>query len=439
MQLWGPCIDLFCGAGGLSCGFAQAGFDIRVGIDVDASALLTFERNHPQALAIKEDVARLTGDKLRELAGSETVLGMIGGPPCQGFSLAGNHDPDDVRNLLPYEYARLLKEAQPAFFLMENVKGLLSKKQHIHFDAIRDLFSAAGYRLEWKLLNAWDYGVAQTRERVFIVGFRSDLEVAFEWPPPDPSRPVLRDAIGDLPDPAEDETALMNHTLSNPRPVSMENRLRNAGKGVAMFDCKVQDWEKPCKTVTAHLSKDVDLAHPGMLPNHAGHLFPNVREESRYDQTNRRAGWDDPSFTITAHSRSAGLHPNHGPVPADPAHILHLVSLADADGVIPLEALEAAMPTRIRGLKGRQKVGSWQKPNPTITANAGFYAGAHYHPELTRPRRFTVRECARIQSFPDTFVFYGSLSAQYRQVGNAVPPKLAHALARQIANALSIV
>lgn len=94
MQLWGPCIDLFCGAGGLSCGFAQAGFDIRVGVDVDASALLTFERNHSQALAIKEDVARLTGDKLRELAGSETVLGMIGGPPCQGFSLAGNHDPD---------------------------------------------------------------------------------------------------------------------------------------------------------------------------------------------------------------------------------------------------------------------------------------------------------------------------------------------------------
>lgn len=290
MQLWGPCIDLFCGAGGLSCGFAQAGFDIRVGIDVDASALLTFERNHPQALAIKEDVARLTGDKLRELAGSETVLGMIGGPPCQGFSLAGNHDPDDVRNLLPYEYARLLKEAQPAFFLMENVKGLLSKKQRIHFDAIRDLFSAAGYRLERKLLNAWDYGVAQTRERVFIVGFRSDLEVAFEWPPPDPSRPVLRDAIGDLPDPAEDETALMNHTLSNPRPVSMENRLRNAGKGVAMFDCKVQDWEKQCKTVTAHLSKDVDLAHPGMLPNHAGHLFPNVREESRYDQTKPQGG-----------------------------------------------------------------------------------------------------------------------------------------------------
>lgn len=319
---------------------------------------------------------------------------------------------------------------------MENVKGLLSKKQRIHFDAIHELFSAAGYRLDWRLINAWDHGIAQTRERVFIIGFRADLDVAFEWPPPDPSRPVLRDAIGDLPDPVENESVMLNHTLSNPRPVSMDNRLRNAGKGVAMFDCKVQDWERPCKTVTAHLSKDVDLAHPGSPPNHEGHLFDNVRKQGRYDQENRAAGWDDPSFTITAHNRSAGLHPNHGPVPTDPAHILKLVSQAAADGVIPQEALKAAMPARVGGLKGRQKVGSWQKPNPTITANAGFYAGAYYHPEVARPRRFTVRECARIQSFPDSFVFYGSLSAQYRQVGNAVPPKLAYALACQIAKAL---
>ncbi|MEB3102868.1 DNA cytosine methyltransferase [Ferviditalea candida] len=85
IHTWGPCIDLFCGAGGLSCGFAQAGFDIQVGVDVDASALLTFGRNHPQARAIKEDITRLTGDKLRELAGSGKVLGMIGGPPCQGY------------------------------------------------------------------------------------------------------------------------------------------------------------------------------------------------------------------------------------------------------------------------------------------------------------------------------------------------------------------
>lgn len=389
----GTCIDLFCGAGGLSCGFAHAGFEIRAGVDVDASALYTFERNHPQARAIKEDVSRLTGDKLRELAGSKTILGMIGGPPCQGFSLAGKHDPNDVRNRLPYEYARLLREMQPAFFLMENVKGLLSKKQRFHFDAISELFSAAGYRLEWRLLNAWDYGVAQTRERVILIGFRLDLDFAFEWPPADPSHPVLRDAIGDLPDPLENGDVVMNHTLHNPHPVSMENRLKNAGKGVAMFDCKVQNWEKPCKTVTAHLAKDVDLAHPGFLPN-------------------------------------------HGPVPADPARILELVSLADASGVIPQEALIASMPTRVGGLKGRQKVGSWHKPNPTITANAGFYAGAHYHPEVSKPRRFTVRECARIQSFPDSFVFYGGLSAQYRQVGNAVPPKLAYALACQIAKAL---
>ncbi|WP_439116467.1 DNA cytosine methyltransferase [Paenibacillus antri] len=429
----GVCIDLFCGAGGLSYGFAQAGFDIRLGVDVDASALLTFEHNHHDARALKEDVRQLTGAKLRELAGNEAIFGIIGGPPCQGFSVAGNHNPDDVRNQLPYEYARLLEEIQPAFFLMENVKGLLSKKQRVHFDAIYELFTAAGYKLDWRLLNAWDYGVAQTRERVVIIGFRADLNISFEWPQPDPSRPVLWDAIGDLPDPIGSEPTLMNHTLFNPRPASMENRIRNAGKGVALFDCKVQDWEQPCKTVTAHLSKDVDLAHPGSPPNHEGHLFDNVREQGGYEQENRTVSWDTPSYTITAHNRSAGLHPNHGPVPQDSEQVLRLISQADPNGVIPLEVLQAEMPSRVEGLKGRQKKGAWHKPNPTITAQTTLYTGAHYHPNASRPRRFTVRECARIQSFADSFVFYGSLSAQYRQVGNAVPPKLAYQLARQIA------
>lgn len=92
---------------------------------------------------------------------------------------------------------------------MENVKGLLSKKQRVHFEAILELFASAGYKLDWKLLNAWDYGVAQTRERVFIVGFRHDLDVSFTWPDVDPSRPVLRDAIGDLPDPVEGGTEIV--------------------------------------------------------------------------------------------------------------------------------------------------------------------------------------------------------------------------------------
>ncbi|WP_139787256.1 DNA cytosine methyltransferase [Cohnella massiliensis] len=227
---FGPCIDLFCGAGGLSCGFAQAGFDIRVGIDVDAAALLTFERNHSNTKAVKADVSQLTGAELRKWTGSDTIFGMIGGPPCQGFSVAGKHDPDDPRNRLPYEYARLLEEVQPCFLLMENVKELLSKKQRVHFDTVLELFAKAGYTLDWKLLNAWHYGVAQTRERVFIVGFRRDLDVSFTWPEADPTRPVLRDAIGDLPDPLSEETEIANHALDNPAPVSMRNRLRNAGK-----------------------------------------------------------------------------------------------------------------------------------------------------------------------------------------------------------------
>jgi DNA (cytosine-5)-methyltransferase 1 len=179
--------------------------------------------------------------------------------------------------------------------------------------------------------------VAQTRERVFIIGFHHDLNVVFTWPEEDPSRPVLRDAIGDVPDPLLGDTGMSNHALHNPRPRSMLNRLRNSGKGMAMFDCKIQAWDQPCQTVTAQLSKDVDLAHPGLPANVAFHSL-------------------DPS----------------------------------------------------------QPQGN----------------------DVARPRRFTVRECARIQSFPDDFIFYGSVSAQYRQVGNAVPPELAYRLALRIAKAL---
>ncbi|MFC4767176.1 DNA cytosine methyltransferase [Effusibacillus consociatus] len=432
----GPCIDLFCGAGGLSCGFKQAGFEVRLGVDLDRTALITFQNNHFGAKVLREDVRTLTGKRLREMVGNHEILGLLGGPPCQGFSLAGKRDPHDVRNQLPYEYARILKEVQPKFFLMENVKGMLSKKQRPHFDTIMELLQQAGFHLHWKLLNAWDYGVAQTRERIFIIGFRQDLKVEFQWPVLDPTRPVLRDVIGDLPDPLTNEAEVPNHHLTKLRTQSMENRLQKAGTGASLYDCRIMDWGKPSATITAHLAKDVDLAHPGSPPNHQGHLFQNVNLNWKYEQANRATDWDKPAKTVTAHYRAAGLHPNHGPVPREQEMILKMVSHANPQGVIPFEILQQVLPARANLIKGRQKIGVWEKPNPTITANMTLFAGAHFHPNTSKPRRFTVRECARIQSFPDFFVFYGSLSAQYRQVGNAVPPRMAYLLAMCIADAL---
>jgi DNA (cytosine-5)-methyltransferase 1 len=270
-----------------------------------------------------------------------------------------------------------------------------------------------------------------------MIGIRQDLSLTFQWPEKDSSKPVLRDVIGDLPEPVAADAFLPNHHLLNPRPHYMERKIHKNRTGSSLYGCRVMDWNKPSATIMASLAKNVDLAHPGCPPNHEGHHFHNVREQAGYDLTNRRNDWDQPSYTITAHSRSVGLHPNHGPVPVDPENILKLVSEADANGVIPLNVLEATLPTRVQWLKGRQKVGAWHKPNPTITATTSFFTGAHFHPNVARPRRFTVRECARIQSFEDSFVFYGSLSAQYRQVGNAVPPRLAYALARQIAKAFN--
>lgn len=429
------CVDLFCGAGGLSYGFEHAGFHVLLGVDTDSSALLTFQQNHTTSLVLKEDVFHLTGDQIKAKAGGHEIVGLIGGPPCQGFSVAGKNDPQDVRNQLPYEYARLLKELQPQFFLMENVKGLLNKRQRPHFEALLILFKEAGYHLHWKLLNAWDYGVAQTRQRIFMIGFRHDLEIDFKWPEQDPSRPVLKDVIGDLPEPLPVDHNIPNHGLPNLRPKFMERKIRKEENGSSLYGCRVMDWDKPSATIMASMAKNVDLAHPGTPSNHHGHCFDNVCLDSNYPQANRFSIWDKPSHTITALSRSIGLHPNHGPIPKDEGRILELVSHADPNGVIPLEMLRKVLPSRMNWLKGRQKVGAWHKPNPTITASSTFYTGAHFHPDTAKPRRFTVRECARIQSFPDSFVFYGSLSAQYRQVGNAVPPRLAYYLAQSIASA----
>ncbi|WP_019005941.1 DNA cytosine methyltransferase [Cohnella laeviribosi] len=380
---YGTCIDLFCGAGGLSLGFAWAGFHIALGVDLDVSALRTFQQNHPVAGVLRANVAELDGNTLMDLAGGKSITGLLGGPPCQGFSIAGKHDPGDPRNQLPYEYARILKEIQPRFFLMENVKGLLYQKQRIHFESILTLLARAGFRLHWKLLNAWNYGVAQVRERVFIIGFREDLNVNFQWPEEDPSRPVLQDAIGDLPDPLEEPAALPNHVLHNPMPPSMKHRIRKNGKGAAIFDCKVMSWDQPCKTITAHLAKDVDLAHPGGIFNHYGHLFDNVKLDGAFRQANRQTSWKRPCHTITAHARTNGIHPGY--------------------------------------------MGTVQERN---NPDSGPLA-------VQKPRRFTVRECARIQSFPDSYVFTGSVTAQYRQVGNAVPPRLAYLLAKSISNALN--
>ena len=324
-------LSLFSGAGGLDLGFERAGFEIIVANEYDKTIWETYEKNH-KAKLIKKDIREILSDELPKSDG------IIGGPPCQSWSEAGSlRGINDPRGKLFYEYIRILKDIQPKFFLAENVKGMLSKR---NTDAVRDIikeFEEAGYNVFIKLLNAFDYGVAQDRERVFYVGFRKDLNIShFEFPYPikEKERKFLKDTIWDLKD--------------NALPGKEKNKT-NAD------DCIVDN-----------------------------HEYLTGGYSTIFMSRNRVRQWEQPAFTVQASGRQCQLHPQ--------------------------------APTMIKVDKNIYK----------------FVIGKE---ELYR--RLSIRECARIQGFPDTFKFYyTSLEDGYKMVGNAVPVDLAYIIAKRIKETL---
>ena len=322
-------LSLFSGAGGLDLGFERAGFEIIAANEYDKTIWETYEKNH-KARLIKKDIREILSDELPKSDG------IIGGPPCQSWSEAGSlRGINDPRGKLFYEYIRILKDIQPKFFLAENVKGMLSKR---NTDAVRDIikeFEEAGYNVFIKLLNAFDYGVAQDRERVFYVGFRKDLNIShFEFPYPVKERKFLKDTIWDLKD--------------NALPGKEKNKT-NAD------DCIVDN-----------------------------HEYLTGGYSTIFMSRNRVRQWEQPAFTVQASGRQCQLHPQ--------------------------------APTMIKVDKNIYK----------------FVIGKE---ELYR--RLSIRECARIQGFPDTFKFYyTSLEDGYKMVGNAVPVDLAYIIAKRIKETL---
>lgn len=283
---------------------------------------------------------------------------IAGGPPCQDYSVAGAGDGEEgERGKLVWTYLDIIKQKQPKAFVFENVKGLLTKKHRPTFDALLAQFDEIGYAVTWHLINAWDYGVAQKRERVFIVGVRKDLGFTFEFPEPsaeDYRTQVLRDVIGDLPEP---NTGVNAHIQTQATTVKRTEGVYNQRAYKA-------DWDTPAKTVCTNRLDHAEI-HPG-VDNHADSLFNNVGKSGFADYRQRE--WDDASYTVDTKFRCNYIHP--------------------------------------------------QK----------------------KPRRFTVRECLRIQSVPDTYVLPDtiSLSAQYRIVGNGVASRVSYvlgvALAEQLKN-----
>lgn len=241
-------ISLFSGCGGLDLGFEKAGFDIPVANEYDKTIWETFKINHPKTHLIEGDIR-----KVNEAEFPERVTGIIGGPPCQSWSEAGAlRGIDDARGQLFFDYIRILRTVKPAFFLAENVSGMLSNRHSEAVQNILNLFKESGYRVTLNLVNAKDYGVAQERKRVFYIGFRDDLDIDFEFPEgstkDDEKKITLRDTIWDLQYTAIPADEKNHH---NPAAINNNEYFTGAFSPIFMSRNRVKGWDEQAFTVQA--------------------------------------------------------------------------------------------------------------------------------------------------------------------------------------------
>ncbi|HEY0393280.1 MAG TPA: DNA cytosine methyltransferase [Candidatus Elarobacter sp.] len=272
-------LSLFSGPGGLDEGFRQAGFHTRIAFDIDEACIRTFNHNHRQhgSIAYRRDITELDATSVRDLGGTGfRPIGVIGGPPCQSFSVSNVFQTDsDPRHSLPAVYARLLKalndDVPISFFLFENVPGLLGVKHRHRYEQFKELFAAAGFEISEKLIDARDFNVPQQRERIFIVGINRELHPDVEWVWPNPRSRVrtVRDAISRLPEPIYNEKGRSGSDIPfHPNHWSMVPRSKKFGTEGALKEgqawgrsFRTLSWDEPSWTV-AYGNREVHV-HPG--------------------------------------------------------------------------------------------------------------------------------------------------------------------------------
>ncbi|TYB79202.1 DNA cytosine methyltransferase [Bizionia myxarmorum] len=360
-------VDLFSGCGGLALGFKWAGFETVFASDVDENCEKTYTHNFPNVPFITKDLREISTTEIKNIITNNPDV-VIGGPPCQGFSLANknrNKVKDDPRNELFYEFVRVVTDLQPKAFVMENVRGLLSMQKGEVIKLMREAFENAGigYQVDYQVLLASDYGVPQNRHRVIMIGIRKDLEKQPIFPKKIYENPVtVWEAISDLPQiKASEGTKKMTY----------ETKAQNNFQAFIRKDSKKVNNHVAMRHTQRLINRfqvikaGESLAH--VSQEHAAVKRGNPKEKSKivFSQNNQR------------------LHAN--------------------------------------------------KPAPTIAAS---FQSNFIHPFLHR--NFTAREGARLQSFPDNFIFQGMRTkmswekglSQYQQIGNAVPPLLGYAVAK---------
>jgi len=317
-------VELFAGAGGLALGLEQAGFTSQGVLEINKHAAATLRANRPNWNVIEEDIQKVSQTGIKEYLNTDEEIDLLsGGYPCQSFSYAGKRlGLADTRGTLFNDFALILKELKPKMFFAENVKGLTTHDQGKTLETMINVFEEVGYHVSYKVLSALDYGVAQKRNRIIIIGIRNDIYQAvgeeFEFPTPYEKQLVLKDVLKNVPD-------------------------------------------SPCGKYNDAKKEVMKLVNPGGC-------------------------WRDLPEDV-AKDYMKGSYYSGG------------------------------------GRTGIARKLSWEEPGLTVLCSPSQKQTERCHPNELRP--FSVRENARIQSFPDEWEFTGSISEQYRQIGNAVPVNLA--------------
>lgn len=405
-------IELFCGAGGTSFGLEEAGFEVRVGVDIDDAALASFEANHPDARAIHASVTDtdvVNGDTLREAAGTDEIDLLVGGPSCQGYSTIGKRIAADPRNVLFVEYIRLVRELKPRWLLFENVKGMLIAQKGEFLEQFKRELVGLGYDLEVGVVNAADYGVPQRRQRLIAIGSRVGIRPTL--PPPTHADP--RCGVCSQPDASNRVRAAEAGSL-----FARGGCQACGGWGVAPSAPK---GRKAWVSVHDAIGDLPVLGDSGGTDDSTPYATPGF---SAYQKRMRRS------------SRGYTLHAAK-PVSEYAYEIISRVTEGKGLRSIPEEHL----PDRFRSMR-KVSDGSLRRdcttlyhrldrslPSYTITCYfTNVSSGAFVHP--IADRAITPREAARLQSFPDRFQFCPK--SVKRQIGNAVPPLLATAIGEHI-------
>ena len=328
-------IDLFCGAGGFSLGFKAAGFNCLGAFDNWDPAIKTHKKNFKDTKIYTKSINDYSNLEIKEIFNNKNVDVIIGGPPCQGFSSIGKQNINDQRNDLIFEFGRIIKSIKPSFFIMENVSGLIHDKNVFYFNRLKNFFISNGYKINYRLLNAAEYGVPQLRKRVFLIGHKSPFEYNF------------------------------------PKPIFLKENYRTVGETI------------------------MDLVNKKNIQNHVPMKHNDIVRKR-----------------ISFINEGGGITKN-----------------------IPKKFLQGSRSdyrkNKLKNFSHVYKRLHRKLPSGTMVPGHNAFP---LHPTLDRA--LTVREAARLQTFPDKIIFEGTRQEKCILVGNAVPVQLAKVIGKSIKESL---